>query len=289
MTVFFSPPSPGQTSVSGAGTLTSGLAHSPTFFFTEFFQAALSMKTHTSEVCPSCQFGGQDPSVGTCFLESYPQPKPPSKVQSSQAHLTVGPHRAINLSSPAHLPTIGRLIFYVGSDSKWFTSQHKIETCAYKSEKDLAGNWIPSDSWLPPLIGLWISPCIANVMGHTPHGSPASTAVWAVGAVVFVSAWCHSHCALYTLSVPPGTGGSLLSHRNPSSIWKQLSHPLTIPPNPIFSSKAFSHYLSVTVNFKYSLQNKSLLTKILGLFGWWGNGVFPLFSCWSCWITEDGM
>lgn len=101
-------------------------------FFTDFFQAALSMKTHTSEVCPSCQFGGQDPSVGTCFLESYPQPKPPSKVQSSQAHLTVGPHRAINLSSPARLPTIGSLIFYVGSDSKWFTSQHKIETCAYQ-------------------------------------------------------------------------------------------------------------------------------------------------------------
>lgn len=154
-----------------------------------------------------------------------------------------------------------------------------------KSEKDLVGNWIPSDSWLPPLIGLWISPCTANVMGHTPHGSPASTAFWAVGAVVFVSAWSHSHCALYTLSVPPGTGGSLLSHRNPSSIWKQLSHPLTIPPNPIFSSKAFSHYLSVTVNFKYSLQNKSLLTKILGLFGWWGNGVFPL--CFPAGLVES--
>lgn len=122
MTVFFSPPSPGQTSVSGTGTLTPGLAHSPIFFFYWIFQAALSMKTHTSEVCPSCQFGGQDPSVGTCFLESYPQPKPPSKVQSSQGHLTVGPHRAINLSSPAHLPTIGSLIFYVGSDSKGITA-----------------------------------------------------------------------------------------------------------------------------------------------------------------------
>lgn len=110
----------------------------------------------------------------------------------------------------------------------------KLRHVHIKPERDLASNWIPSDIWLPSLISLWISTCTSNVTEHTLHE-----------VTRFHFCLCHwdsrlSHHALYPLIMPPGTGGSLLSHGNPSSIWKTILTSFdNTPPVLLFQVKHF--------------------------------------------------
>lgn len=187
MTVFFSPPSPGQTSVSGTGTLTPGLAHSPIFFFYWIFSSSSFYENTHIRSMSQLSVWWSGPISGYLFSRILSPTKATFQSTEQSRPFDCGTSQGYKPVLPSPSPHNRQPDILCG---QWQQGHHSIRLrhVHIKSEKDLAGNWIPSESWLPPLIGLWISPCIANVMGHTPHGSPASTAVWAVGAVVFVSA-----------------------------------------------------------------------------------------------------
>lgn len=176
------------------------------FFFLNI--SNISFWENTSEVSPSCQFVNQDPSLCTFFLDSCPYQKPPSKWQSSQP--VYPQHR----TSPAQPPTGSSSCFVWAAVIK---TQLEAEIQAIKSERNPAGSWVSSDTWLPLLNGFRIPIAITNARECTPcevtsfHLYPR----WLIRQQSSWSAWSHSHHGLNPLVEPPDPSQNFLPQVNP--------------------------------------------------------------------------
>lgn len=110
------------------------------------------------------------PHCAPLFLGSYPYEKPSSKIQSSHVYLSV-PWDLTGLGThPLQPMSPYRSAWYSVWEAVINDGHHSVRLSRHiQSGRDLADNWVSSDTWLPSLIGLWISTCISNVTEHTPH------------------------------------------------------------------------------------------------------------------------
>lgn len=206
----FSPLGPGQESTVGTSSAALGFGALSHFFLFFLNISNISSWENTSEVSPSCQSVSQNPSLCSFLLDSCSYQKPPSKWQSSQP---VYPHHR---TSPTQPPTGSSCCF---GRSAVIKTQLEAEIQAIKSERNPAGNWVSSNTWLPLLIDLRIPVAVTSVRECTPCGvtsfhlcprwlirQQSSCQPEAIPTMVFTHWWSHQkQVRTFSLRLTPST------------------------------------------------------------------------------------